>query len=388
MATTSSPTSPSSPYLPPARPRPLMLLVDTLRGRRGRFKQVLLWVVAVLVAVRLVLPYALLAAANHRLRDANAVTGHLDDLSLGLLRGKIVFTGVRVNAQDEAGRIETVLEVTELRAKISWLALLHGELAGALTISDPILHLRPGPAAPADQAVPTWSDDTWRAAIGRMVHMRVTAITVRGGTVVYSDRQRAVEARLTAITGQIDDLGLPATDHRPATFAFSAQTPGAGDLAINGNFLAAPDKPHAEVIAQLEHLDMPKLNPLIAAYESLGFASGTFSAYLKARVDGQDLVGEFKPIFRHLKVTSFRTSEGGAATSLFWKIVIPVAAWVLKNPDTDQQAAKVPIVGRVQNPKTDVWTILTSALGNAFVSALVPGFDGLGPAWVKPSEQH
>ncbi|MBA3935889.1 MAG: DUF748 domain-containing protein [Planctomycetes bacterium] len=340
-----------------------------------------------LVAMRLVLPYALLSAANHRLRDAQVVTGHLDDLSLGVLSGKMIFTGVRVNAQDEAGRIENVLEVSELRAKISWIALLHGELAGAITITEPVLRLRPGPAAPADAAVPTWNDDTWRAAVARLVHMRVTAITVVNGTIIYSDRPRAIEARLSAIAGKIDDLGLPATDGRPATFTFSAKTPGSGDLAVSGSFLASPDRPHAEVSAQLEHVDLPKLNPLIAAYESLGFASGTFSGYLQARVDGQDLVGEVKPIFRHLKVTAFRTSDGAAATSLFWRIVVPVAAWVLKNPDTDQQAARVPIVGRIQDPKTDIWTVLTSALGNAFITALVPGFDGLGPTWIAPVHQ-
>ncbi len=387
MATSSSPASPSAPYLPPVRPPPSALVVDTLCGRRGRVKQILVCVTLLLVAMRLVLPYALLSAANHRLRDAQVVTGHLDDLSLGVLSGKMIFTGVRVNAQDEAGRIENVLEVSELRAKISWIALLHGELAGAITITEPVLRLRPGPAAPADAAVPTWNDDTWRAAVARLVHMRVTAITVVNGTIIYSDRPRAIEARLSAIAGKIDDLGLPATDGRPATFTFSAKTPGSGDLAVSGSFLASPDRPHAEVSAQLEHVDLPKLNPLIAAYESLGFASGTFSGYLQARVDGQDLVGEVKPIFRHLKVTAFRTSDGAAATSLFWRIVVPVAAWVLKNPDTDQQAARVPIVGRIQDPKTDIWTVLTSALGNAFITALVPGFDGLGPTWIAPVHQ-
>ena len=387
MATTSSPTAPSTPYLPPARRRPLAALRDAISGRRGRLKQVLIWGIALLVIARLILPHVLLAAANQRLRDAHAVTGHLQDLSLGLLRGRIIFSGVRINAQDEAGRIENVLEVGEVRARLSWTALLHGELAGAITISEPVLHLRPGPAAPADAALPTWSDDTWRAALARLVHLRVTAITVENGTIIYSDRVRAVQGRLTGIAGRIDDLGLPATDGRPATFTFAGRTPGDGDLAISGSFLASPDRPHAEVSAQLEHVDLPKLDPLIAAYESLGFASGTFAGYVKARVDGQDLSGEFKPIFRHLQVTAFRTSDGAAATSLFWRIVVPVAAWILKNPDHDQQAARVPIAGRIQDPRTDLWTVVTSALDNAFISAIVPGFDGLGPRWVAPVDQ-
>ncbi len=160
--------------------------------------------------------------------------------------------------------------------------------------------------------------------------------------------------------------------------------PGAGALNVAGEARPDATPPQLDLEASLEHLDLSALSPITEHYDGLRFDAGTFAGYLEYHLDGTRSDGSFKPIFRHLAVSSYAAKKGPTATKLFWSVVVPVAEWVLKNGEKDQQAAIVPIAGKVNDPHSDMWTVITTALGNAFIRALAPGFDGL-PAAAAPA---
>src|SRR5688572_7489634 len=58
---------------------------DWASGRRGRWRQVVLWSVVALILLRLLAPWILTRIANNALADGDEVRGSISGLSLGLL---------------------------------------------------------------------------------------------------------------------------------------------------------------------------------------------------------------------------------------------------------------------------------------------------------------
>jgi len=56
-------------------------------------------------------------------------------------------------------------------------------------------------------------------------------------------------------------------------------------------------------------------------------------------------------------------------------MVIGGAAKLLKNRSTQQVATKVDISGPVKNINVDPWQAIGQFIANAFINAIVPGFD-------------
>jgi hypothetical protein len=355
-------------------------VVQIGRGLHGRLRQVLLFTVILGILIRLALPYYLLSLINHQLEKPGSIHGHVDGLSLGLIRGVYDFEHIHLTSHNpDTGRQDQLLDVDLLKTAVNWGPLVSGRFEGSLDLSGVVLHLGAPAKEVAKEKAKPWTDDDWRRVLSDMVRVRIASIAVSHAQIAYDDVTRQIHTSISTIDGRIDDLIVPAGSDRPARFTFTGVTPGNGSLQIAGTARAATDKPHLEMKASVEQVDLPALSPITEHFDGLVFLAGTFSGYLDAILDGQHLAGTFKPIFRHLEVTSLQKKTGSTATKLFWSLVVPVAHFVLKNDDKDQHAAIIPIDGIIDDPRTDVWTIVETALSNAFIKALIPGFDGLMP---------
>jgi Domain of Unknown Function (DUF748) len=332
----------------------------------------------VLFLLRLALPYALTALINHQLSRPGLVQGHVDDLSISLWRGRYAISGLHLTSLEADGvHRGPLLEVAMISCVVHVTRLFAGRYEGSLTLSQPELHLGPPAKEAAKQAGTPSAEAEWQSIIRSLVHFRIAAVAVEGGRIDYDDPKRDVHAAIGTIAGHVDDLIADAGAEHPTTFKFHGITPGQGALEIIGE--ARPDAlpPQLEMEASLEHLDLTALSPITENYDGLHFESGVFSGYLEYHLDGTRIEGSFKPIFQHLAVSSYASKKGPLATKLFWSVVVPVAEFVLKNGEKDQQAAIVPISGQVTDPHSDTWTVIGTALRNAFIRALAPGFDGL-----------
>jgi hypothetical protein len=59
--------------------------------------------------------------------------------------------------------------------------------------------------------------------------------------------------------------------------------------------------------------------------------------------------------------------------------VVSMVAGALKNDDTQQVATKAPFEGNFADNEVDIWTTIANLLRNAFVEAIVGGFEGQTP---------
>lgn len=356
-----------------------------LTGRRGRGRQVLMWMLLLAVLLRLSAPMILTRITNAALADGEKVRGSITGVSLGLLTGDYTVQGLELRIRRDGGTWVPLLDIAEVRCDIEWLPLVRGELIGHGTVNRPVLHVFAALADPAK--VPTTPDDKrltddrpptppWQEPIRTVIRARLTSVTIADGEVRYIDERRGITTAITDVAARIEDLIIPqpALAHR-CPCHLTATTPGNGLLRVDGEVDILAQAPTFLARAQLEHVDLVALNPLTERIDNLTFNSGAFSGYAEVVADGRRLGGYLKVLFRDLDIRSFGEADEGKGTGVFWSLVIELAEELLENTDEHQHAARIPLKGPLPDPDTDVWTTLGTALRNAFVRALAPGFE-------------
>jgi hypothetical protein len=353
-------------------------------GRRGRWWQVLLWGAVIVVLLRLCITPVLTIVANRALANGDEVRGSIRDLSFNLLACNYTVHGMDLRIRRDDGRWRPLLAIERIVCDLQWLPLLRGELSGRITVRRPVLEVfTEAPPTPEEIPVPLArrgpdqpAAPPWQDAVRTVVRVHLTEIDLIDGEIRFHDERRAVTAALEGIEGRIEQLTVPepALTHR-CPFRFSARTPGAGILRLDGEADILARGPTFLVRAQLEEVDLPRLNPITRAYNNLTFASGTFQGYTELVADGRKIGGYLKVLFHHLDIRSLGESDPAAGTVTFWGFVVEVAEEVLENDEANQHAARIPLRGPLDDPDTDVWTAIGTALRNAFVAALAPGFE-------------
>lgn len=362
-------------------------LRDLLAGRRGRGRQVLMWMLVVVVMLRLSAPMILTHITNAALADGEKVRGSITGVSLGLLTGDYTVHGLELRIRRDGGTWAPLLKIANVRCDLEWLPLLRGELIGHGTVNQPVLQVFASlgdsvevPTAPEDKPLTNDRLPTppWQEPIRTVIRARLTSVTIIDGEVRYTDERRGFTTSISDVSARIDELIIPqpSLTHR-CPYQLTAQTPGNGRLRVDGEVDILAPTPVFLARAQLEHVDLVTLNPLTAEYDNLTFHSGTFSGYAEVVADGRRLGGYLKVLFHDLDIRSFGDAGDGQGTALFWSLVSEIAEDLLENTEENQHAARIPLSGPLADPDADVWTTLATALRNAFIRALAPGFEKL-----------
>lgn len=359
-------------------------LADWASGRRGRWVQVALWTFVLLIVLRIAAPWILTRLANDALADGEKVRGSISGLSLGLLSCDYTVHDLELRSRRDDDRWEPLLAIERIHCDLTWGPLLRGELAGVVNVHRPELQVyAEQPPTMKEVPVPltrplarTPATPPWQDALRTVVRVNLTAINIFDGRIRYHDERREIKTSIDRIVAQVEDLTIPepAITHR-CPFQLTAVTPGGGVLRLDGEADVLAKAPTFLVRAQVEEVALPDLTPITRKLGSISFADGTFNGYTEIVADGRRLGGYLKVLFHHLDIDASEESEPGAGTSVFWGLLIEAAEDILENSELKQHAARLPISGELGDLDTDVWTAIGTALRNAFISAMVPGFE-------------
>ena len=356
-------------------------------GGRGRLRQAALWTLVTLIVLRLAAPWILTAVANHELSQPGNYRGSVRWISLSLLSGTYAIDDLRMESLNpRSGAWDPMLEVDRISVATEWRTLFHGVIAGDIVVMKPVFHvINPSKNASAKptltkvNALPAASGEQWQDRVRKLIRLDIDRLVVIEGTVTYVDEQHTMATAFTHIGGVIDGLVvLPSAKEKRASYHVTADTPGNGLLSVEGTVDPLAATPTFTAKGQLDHLDLPKVNNLSGQFDHLTFKSGVFSGYTELVSDGHRVDGYAKVLFHDLDIETFRDNRKGALLRAFWRTIVPVGEALLDNDDLHQHAARIVISGRVDDPNTDGWAIIGSALENAFVKPLLPGFSSAG----------
>ena len=156
---------------------------------------------------------------------------------------------------------------------------------------------------------------------------------------------------------------------------FSGKLMGTGDTTLTGVLRPEHQGPNFDFDLESRDTDLTSLNDLLRAYGKFDVASGRVSVFSQVTVKDHQVNGYVKPLFTDVKVYDTQKDKKQPLLHKAYELAIGGAAKLLKNRSTQQVATKVDISGPVNTPNMSAWQAIGQFLTNAFVNAIVPGFD-------------
>lgn len=148
---------------------------------------------------------------------------------------------------------------------------------------------------------------------------------------------------------------------------------GSGNAHANATFRDDRKGPDFNFILAVEHANLPSLNDLLRSYGKLDVASGTFSVYSEVKVHNGRIDGYLKPLFADVQVYDPKQDKDKPVLKKLYEKVVGGVAHLLEN-HRGEDATVADLSGPLSEPETSTWEIVGNLVKNAFIKAILPGF--------------
>ena len=210
------------------------------------------------------------------------------------------------------------------------------------------------------------------------IDLRIDRLDITRSTLGFVNRAATPEYRLalTDTNLTVENLGNQRRES-PAMMRLKGRFMGTGDTAVSMTLRPQTGGGDMDLTARIDEADMAAMNGFVRAHGGIDVAAGKLSVYSELRVRGGDITGYVKPLFRDVSVGAVDGNE--AETKSFgrrlYERAVGVAMKILKNRSRGEVATVATISGRLGQPQFNKWEVIGRLLENAFVKAILPGFD-------------
>jgi len=93
--------------------------------------KILISIVALLIVIRIILPYVVLHYANKSLANMKGYFGHIEDIDLSIYRGAYTINDIYLNKTDTVTKKQTdFFKAKNIDLSVEWGAIFHGSIVG------------------------------------------------------------------------------------------------------------------------------------------------------------------------------------------------------------------------------------------------------------------
>jgi hypothetical protein len=343
--------------------------------RKAKIGIGLLAVVALLVAGRLALPYAVKDYVNKKLVALEAYDGHVDDIDIHLYRGAYSIHGIEI-VKTGARRPVPFFKARDIDLSVEWRSLLKGSIVSEASFHGPEINLVQGKSEKDSQL---GDEENWNRRLEELFPFRFNTIEVVDGTVRFLAPGISTQDAITArnVDGEVTNLTNVVESGKEtfADFHVTANVLDGAPARVAGSVNAFARQPTFDVNMEVKNVQLPQANPWLREYIKADAEAGKFELYMElAAADGK-FTGYAKPILE--EVDLYRSGEPEQnPIKRAWEGFLDFAANVLENPEADQVAARIPFTGTIKDPETNLFATIASVLRNAFVSAFARSLEG------------
>lgn len=369
MAKKSTHTKSRPEHKPPRRsPRKTRTPEEKKRRRRKR-RIILLSIIGALVIFRFFLPSIVLHYLNNKLANLTEYYGHIEDIDIHLYRGAYVINDVKIlRKQEKAGKTDTIpfFKVEKVDLSIQWSELFQGAVVGKVELDKPVLNFVKN--AHKNEDIKSDTNDL-KKLIDGLLPFTINQLKIHDGEIhvidPYSSPRFDISMnKVEALARNISNV-RNSGDSLPASLRATAVTYG-GKFKLDTRFNADAAKPTFDLNLQLVNLELKALNPFFKAYGDFDVERGNFSLYTELAAKNGQFGGYVKPIADHLKIATWKKSEGNVL-QITWETVLGIVSNIFKNQREQQIATEIPFSGTTDNPEIGVIPTILNALRNAFI---------------------
>lgn len=332
-------------------------------------------VVALVVVIRLILPYVVLHYANKSLAGMKGYYGHIEDIDLAIILGAYKIDSIYINKLDSTSNKQTpFFGAKEIDLSVEWKALFHGSIVGELVFEEPSLRFTKDKAEPSEVKKDSAQFDK---ILDDFMPLRVNRVEINRGKLQYIDEFSSPKVDIALTEANILALNLrnsyDSAALLPARVSATANV-YEGDMTFNMKLNPLAEEPTFDMNAELKNTNLVLLNDFFQAYAKIDVNKGVFGLYTEVAAKQGKFTGYVKPVIKDLDVLGKEDRQDNVFRKL-WEGLAGTVGEIFENQKRDQVATKVPFKGDLKNPDTNVWYAVSRVLQNAFIQAIQPSID-------------
>lgn len=351
----------------------------SMRHRKYNRKQKVLIaaisVVAIIIAIRLALPYVVLHYANKSLDEMEGYRGHIEDIDLALIRGAYKIDSIYINKVDSATGDETpFLSASVIDLSIEWRSLFKGSLVGEVTAERPVVRFTKEKVEP--KQVQKDSSD-FRQVLEDFMPLEINRLAFNDGTLQYVDRTTSPPVDISMT--DVDVIALNLKNSYDSAAVLPARIHGEatvyeGRLNMDMRLNPLAEVPTFDLNAEWKNTNLTKLNSFFQAYAKIDVNKGSFGLYTEVAAKEGAFTGYVKPLIHDIDVLGMEDRNDNILRKA-WESISGTVTEIFENQSQETFATKIPLQGRIDNPHANIVFAILQILENAFISALQPSID-------------
>jgi Domain of Unknown Function (DUF748) len=161
----------------------------------------------------------------------------------------------------------------------------------------------------------------------------------------------------------------------PARATLTGRFMGSGSARASASYRPEKVGPDLDLEVKVEGVQMTSMNDVWRAYGKFDVVGGILSVYSQIRMKNGYINGYVKPLFKDVNVYDPKQDEKKPLFKKLYEGIVEGLGDVFENRKEDRVATVARFSGPVSNPDSSVWQIIVKAIENAFVRAILPGFE-------------
>lgn len=347
----------------------------TRHNRKRKIVAIILIFLALIVAIRLALPYVILHYANKTLAEMDGYNGHIGDIDLALIRGAYKLDSIYINKVDTVSRKETpFLAASVVDLSVEWQSLFKGSLVGEIVVDEPMMRFTKDKVEPKD--VQKDSSD-FRQVLDEFMPLEINRLEFRNGRLQYVDNTSTPRVNISMTDVDVVALNLKNSYDSAAVLparidAEATVYDGRLEMQMKLNPLA--EVPTFDLNAEWRNTNLVKLNEFFQAYARIDVNKGTFGLYTEVAAKEGSFTGYVKPLLENVDVLG-KEDRSDNILRKAWEGISGTITEIFENQKEETFATKIPLKGEIKDPKANILFAILQILENAFISALQPSID-------------
>ncbi len=172
--------------------------------KKHRWRVVLLFILVVLVAARIALPYIVLHYVNKVLADIQQYYGHVEDIDIALYRGAYVIKDleiVKIDSITHQRDTTPFFKAPVIDLSVQWKAIFKGKIVGEIEVDNPVLNFVQGKHKNENVRADTTD---FRVVIKKLMPLTINHFAIKNGQIHFVDHYShpVVDVPLTHIEAE------------------------------------------------------------------------------------------------------------------------------------------------------------------------------------------
>ena len=232
-------------------------MANKIKSRKGW--KIVISIVALLIIIRIILPYVVLHYANKTLASMDGYFGHINDVDLAIYRGAYVVKDFYLDKVDSVSQKQVpFISSQAIDLSVEWKSLFRGRIVGELEIIKPVLRFTKDKAEPA--AIQKDTND-FRKVLKSFMPLKINRLQIDNGKIQYIDATSSPKVDIAMTNVQV--LAQNLSNVRDTALLSASVVASAdvykGDLNFKMKLNPLATTPTFDMNAELRNTNLPDL---------------------------------------------------------------------------------------------------------------------------------